>query len=79
MLINEMKQLLLVLLIFLSVTDLTGQQPNTSGRLVVNKDNRYLEHEDGTPFFWLGDTGWLLFSRLTFDEIKKYRINLNFF
>ena len=30
---------------------------------------------DGKPFFWLGDTAWLLFSRLTMDEAKTYLRN----
>jgi hypothetical protein len=29
------------------------------GFLKVSKNKRYLEHSDGTPFFWLGDTHWL--------------------
>ena len=33
--------------------------------------NRYL-YEDGKPFFWLGDTAWLLFEKLNLDEIKHY-------
>jgi len=28
------------------------------GPLRVSNDRRYLEHVDGTPFFWLGDTWW---------------------
>jgi len=29
------------------------------GRLKISKDKRCLEHLDGTPFFWLGDTWWM--------------------
>lgn len=29
------------------------------GPLRVSESRRYLEHRDGTPFFWLGDTWWL--------------------
>lgn len=28
------------------------------GRVGVSRDNTYLAHADGTPFFWLGDTAW---------------------
>ena len=35
-------------------------KPWRHGRLQVSKENRYLMNADGTPFFWLGDTGWLL-------------------
>ena len=31
--------------------------------------------ENGDPFFWLGDTGWLLFSKLSREEAQKYLDN----
>ncbi len=34
-----------------------------------------MQYEDGTPFFWLGDTGWELFHRLTLEEITQYLDN----
>jgi hypothetical protein len=34
------------------------------GPLQVSSNNRYLEHADGTPFLWIGDTAWELFYRL---------------
>lgn len=45
------------------------------GRLKVSKDGHDLMFEDGTPFFWLGDTGWELFHRLTLEEINTYLDN----
>lgn len=33
---------------------------------------RYLAREDGEPFFYLGDTAWELFHRLSKEEIEKY-------
>ncbi len=30
---------------------------------------------DGKPFFWLGDTAWLLFQKLTFEEALVYLEN----
>src|SRR5262250_1537284 len=47
----------------------------THGRLTVTADGHFLQYEDGTPFFWLGDTGWELFHRLTKDEIARYLEN----
>ena len=39
------------------------------GALSVSDDRRYLHHEDGTPFFWLGDTWWMgLTKRLRWPE-----------
>src|SRR5881392_3020414 len=42
---------------------------------IVTVDGHYLQYEDGTPFFWLGDTGWELFHRLTKEEIARYLEN----
>jgi hypothetical protein len=39
------------------------------GPLRVSDDHRYLQHADGTPFFWLGDTWWMgLTKRLSFPD-----------
>ena len=39
------------------------------GPLRVASDHRHFEHEDGTPFFWLGDTWWMgLCRRLTWPD-----------
>ncbi|MEO6525272.1 MAG: glycoside hydrolase family 140 protein [Gemmatimonadaceae bacterium] len=42
------------------------------GPLRVSRDGRHLVHADGTPFFWLGDTAWELFHRLTREEADLY-------
>ena len=44
-------------------------------QMKVSSDNRYLVNKDGTPFFWLGDTAWELFHRLTKSEAKAYLQN----
>lgn len=38
------------------------------GFLKVSEDHDYLEHADGTPFFWLGDTHWRFATEERFDE-----------
>jgi hypothetical protein len=52
------------------VTAYKGDNPlYLHGPLRVAKDRRYLEHADGTPFFWLGDTWWMgLSKRLGWPE-----------
>jgi hypothetical protein len=45
------------------------------GKLIVSKNKRYLEHADGTPFFYLGDTAWELFHRLNEAEVDEYLEN----
>lgn len=43
------------------------------GPIQTAPDQRHLQHADGTPFFWLGDTWWMgLCHRLHFpDEFKQ--------
>jgi len=41
-------------------------------RLRVSENRRFLIWDDGTPFFWLGDTAWELFHRPTIGEAELY-------
>jgi len=67
---------LLIFLFCLLLFQLASAQSNWKhGRLQATKDGHYLQFEDGTPFFWLGDTGWEIFSRLTLEEMKMYLDN----
>jgi len=60
----------------------TGDNPlRKHGAMRVASDRRHFEHEDGTPFFWLGDTWWMGlcrrlrwpedFQTLTADRVEK--------
>lgn len=40
--------------------------------LRISPDRRRILCPDGKPFFYLGDTAWELFHRLTFDEARHY-------
>lgn len=40
--------------------------------LKISDNNRFLTDEHGNPFFWLGDTGWLLFTKLSREEAEIY-------
>ena len=56
----------------------TWQGPSVDlshGKLKVSENKRFLIHEDGTPFFYLGDTGWELFHRLNKADAEKYLEN----
>lgn len=46
-------------------------QPASLPRLEVSDNQRFLT-ADGKPFFWLGDTAWELFHRLTREEAVAY-------
>ncbi len=41
-------------------------------RVMVSENHRFLVTENGDPFFWLGDTAWELFHRLTLEEADLY-------
>lgn len=43
--------------------------------LKVAANRRYLVRQDGSPFFYLGDTAWELFHRLDRDEAERYLKN----
>ena len=42
------------------------------GPIRVSSSQTYLEHADGTPFFWLADTGWNAALHATRDEWQHY-------
>ena len=77
-----MKYLFLFVLIF-SVLFLDGQEVKwegtsvdfSHGKLIVSENQRFLVFEDGTPFFYLGDTAWELFHRLSKEDAEKYLEN----
>ncbi len=58
---------ILILTLVLSVLG-----PIFAQTLEVSENNRYLQYNDGTPFFYLGDTAWELFHRLDRDEVLLY-------
>ena len=41
-------------------------------RLRVSDNGRFLVRDDGLPFFYLGDTAWELFHRLSREETDDY-------
>lgn len=71
------KTFICVLFGFIATLAATGQEkkvtfPWDNGKLMVSSNKRYLVHENGVPFFWLGDTGWLASERLTRDNMGYY-------
>ena len=58
-------------LLLLGCSDPTSEPaggPWSHGALCVSADGRFLQHTDGTPFFWLGNTAWLLPEKSTREE-----------
>ena len=75
---EEIKRILITMVFFLVMLGYPlggtalGVSPWDHGQLQVSANGRYLEHADGTPFFWFGDTAWALFYRLTPSEANIY-------
>jgi hypothetical protein len=44
----------------------------TNGALQVPASSHRIEHANGTPFLWLGDTAWGMFQQLTREEVDRY-------
>lgn len=40
--------------------------------LQVSENGRFIQKDNGDPFFWLGDTGWLLFTKLNKEDAGAY-------
>lgn len=77
-----MKQILLIL-IFIGICTVQGQEvkwqgPSVdlkNGKLKVSDNRHFLVFENGKPFFYLGDTAWELFHRLSKADAEKYLEN----
>lgn len=66
---------ILLLLLLSCSLKANGQQGITDfslGHLTVSENGRFLMYQDGTPFFYLGDTAWELFHKLNEKEIEIY-------
>jgi hypothetical protein len=64
----------LLALLFLQML-LYAQPKKGTGLIQATPNGHYLQYANGTPFFWLGDTAWELFHRLTLKEIEHYLSN----
>ncbi len=47
----------------------------TLPRITVSENRRFLVTETGEPFFWLADTDWEIFHRLTIEEAEFFLKN----
>lgn len=72
-----MKNFLSVIVLVFIVIACTEQKvvDEKMSRLKISDNQRYFMDEDGKPFFWLGDTGWLLFTKLNREEADQYLEN----
>jgi hypothetical protein len=63
-----MKKVSLIILVFVTTLQLSAQV-----NLMVSDNKRFLVYKkDGKAFYWLGDTAWELFHRLTREQAEIY-------
>jgi len=55
-----------------AIPDGASAQSVKNLRLAVSANGRYFVDQNGKPFFYLGDTCWLLFQRLDREELDEY-------
>ncbi|MCR5679517.1 MAG: DUF4038 domain-containing protein, partial [Prevotella sp.] len=65
------KLILLSLMCWLTVPVAAGNLRD-NGKLRVSDNQRFLQFENGTPFFWLGETAWLMPEHLNREEVLFY-------
>jgi len=71
--IDLLKYFLLVTTVGFLLCSFSYKNESKTPQLKVSENHRFLMDSEGKPFFWLGDTGWLLFSKLTREEAEKYK------
>ena len=62
----------IILLGLLTGVFANAQKPWDNGKLKVSDNQRFLQFENGKPFFWQGETPWLMPERLNRDEVAFY-------
>ncbi len=63
-------------LLWLTALPLARSADVSTPRLKIDPATpHFILHDDGRPFFYLGDTAWELFHRLTLEEARRYLDN----
>jgi Protein of unknown function (DUF4038)/Putative collagen-binding domain of a collagenase len=62
-----MKKYFTIVLLFATIISEAQMQP-----LKISANKRFFMTKNGKPFFWLGDTGWLLFVKCKREEAIQY-------
>ncbi|WP_341297302.1 apiosidase-like domain-containing protein [Catalinimonas locisalis] len=64
--------LFITIILFLQGCAFQSSENDHLPLLTVSENQRYLEHQDGTPFFWLGDTSWGMSEWLNKEDVDIY-------
>ena len=62
----------LIIVALLLALPATAGKPWDNGRLKVSDNQRFLQFENGKPFFWMGETAWLMPEHLNREEVLYY-------
>lgn len=64
----------IILLVLINTCLLSNAQApwQVHGKLEVAPNQHVIQHNDGSPFLWIGDTGWGMVQQLTREEIDHY-------
>jgi len=68
--ISEFRIAIAVLLQAVAIVAYAGNKADD--KIVVSDNGRFLQYADGRPFFYLGDTAWELFHKLSREEADHY-------
>jgi hypothetical protein len=63
---------LMVSMLACAMLSAAAPQQKPLAQLRVSDNKRFLVTSAGRPFFWLGDTAWELFHRLTREDAERY-------
>jgi len=72
---------IVVWMAYLGTTEGSESRFDSHGSVQVSENRRFLQHADGTPFFWLADTAWngpLLADEQDWDRYLKDRSDKGF-
>lgn len=62
-----------IILFLIASLTLPAQSPwQLHGALEVSENGHSIQHKDGTPFLWIGDTGWGMFQQLGREDVDYY-------
>jgi hypothetical protein len=70
-----MKEIIFLIAVFNLFIISLSSQTSVHGSVRVSQNNRFLQYEDGTPFFYLGETAWELFHRCSREEASLFLKN----
>ncbi|HEX2628468.1 MAG TPA: glycoside hydrolase family 140 protein [Chitinophagaceae bacterium] len=62
----------IIIIASLLIAIISNAQQKTLPLLKISSDKHHFQTSAGKPFFWLGDTGWLLFVKCNKEETIQY-------